>query len=262
MANLLLLFVGITLCATTSVAQLNQCFQPPRPGFCRAFIPSFFYNPVIGACDCYVFGGCNPSANHFSRIEDCMATCGVNPSQQFVTPDCQRLMEPLIFFPSPGQGPPPPVQLSGQTPVRPPPTQPPQPAIQPPVRPPPTQPPRPAIQPPVRPLPTQPPRPAIQPPVRPPPTQPPQPAIQPPVRPPPTQPPQPAIQPPVRPPPQQPLQSLQGDPDDDDDDDTPSRFGFSGASVSRLTPIAATVFTGSGITSGSIRIGQPISVSG
>lgn len=79
------------LFVATVFGQQSICFRPPETGNCRAFLPSFFYNPQIRQCDCFVFGGCNSGGNQFSSLDSCMQTCGVNPSSQTVTSECSRI---------------------------------------------------------------------------------------------------------------------------------------------------------------------------
>lgn len=69
----------------------NQCFEPVSPGPCRAFIPSFYFNPLTGACDCFIFGGCQANNNKFGRLDECMNTCSVRPQLQIITPTCIRI---------------------------------------------------------------------------------------------------------------------------------------------------------------------------
>jgi len=69
----------------------NQCFEPVSRGPCRAFIPSFYFNPLTGACDCFVFGGCQANNNKFGRLDECMNTCSVRPQLQIITPTCIRI---------------------------------------------------------------------------------------------------------------------------------------------------------------------------
>ncbi|CAL4249600.1 unnamed protein product, partial [Meganyctiphanes norvegica] len=69
----------------------NQCFEPVSSGPCRAFIPSFAYNPLTATCDCFFFGGCRGNGNKFVRLDECMNTCSVKPQIQTITPACIRI---------------------------------------------------------------------------------------------------------------------------------------------------------------------------
>ncbi|CAL4105028.1 unnamed protein product [Meganyctiphanes norvegica] len=69
----------------------DQCYDPVSPGPCRAFIPSFYFNPLTETCDCFVFGGCKSNGNKFSSLNECMNTCSVNPQLQTISPTCIRI---------------------------------------------------------------------------------------------------------------------------------------------------------------------------
>ncbi|XP_037777452.1 kunitz-type protease inhibitor 2-like [Penaeus monodon] len=70
----------------------NRCFEPVLTGRCRAFIPSYYFDPLSGACDCFVYGGCGGNNNRFNTLEECMTTCSVRPELQTATPNCDRIL--------------------------------------------------------------------------------------------------------------------------------------------------------------------------
>ncbi|XP_076442877.1 BPTI/Kunitz domain-containing protein-like [Babylonia areolata] len=53
----------------------SPCSLPKAPGFCRAFIPSFFYNARTGQCENFIYGGCNGNANRFPTRSLCEKKC-------------------------------------------------------------------------------------------------------------------------------------------------------------------------------------------
>lgn len=70
----------------------NRCFEPVLTGRCRAFIPSYHFDPLSGACDCFVYGGCGGNNNRFNTLEECMTTCSVRPGLQTATANCDRIL--------------------------------------------------------------------------------------------------------------------------------------------------------------------------
>ncbi|XP_064096741.1 papilin-like [Macrobrachium nipponense] len=70
----------------------NRCFEPVLTGVCRAYIPAFYFDPLSGSCDCFVYGGCQGNNNRFGTLEECHKTCSVRPELQFNTPACQRIL--------------------------------------------------------------------------------------------------------------------------------------------------------------------------
>ena len=82
----------------------DQCFEPISPGFCRAYIPTFFYNPLTETCDCFIFGGCLPNGNNFASLESCMSTCNVRPQLQTISQTCIDIFgadDPALVVASP-----------------------------------------------------------------------------------------------------------------------------------------------------------------
>nr|B6RLX2.1 RecName: Full=Kunitz-type serine protease inhibitor TCI; AltName: Full=Trypsin and chymotrypsin bi-functional serine protease inhibitor; Short=OH-TCI; Flags: Precursor [Ophiophagus hannah]ABY74980.1 trypsin and chymotrypsim bi-functional serine protease inhibitor [Ophiophagus hannah] len=77
--RLLLLLGLLTLWAElTPVSGLGRpkfCELPAVSGFCKAYIPSFYYNPDASACQKFIYGGCGGNANKFKTIEECHRTC-------------------------------------------------------------------------------------------------------------------------------------------------------------------------------------------
>ncbi|KAG7171483.1 Tissue factor pathway inhibitor-like 3 [Homarus americanus] len=77
----------------------NLCFDPPVTGLCRAHFPHFYFNSETQTCDCFVYGGCGGNDNKFSTLEECLTTCGGQPSQQHNTESCDKIhgsQNPLV----------------------------------------------------------------------------------------------------------------------------------------------------------------------
>ena len=51
------------------------CSLPPDSGPCDAAIPRFYYDPNIGDCAEFTYGGCQGNANNFSTVEACRQAC-------------------------------------------------------------------------------------------------------------------------------------------------------------------------------------------
>ena len=52
------------------------CSLPKDIGPCRSAIPRFFYNTESGACEAFLYGGCDGNTNNFKTIEECAGHCG------------------------------------------------------------------------------------------------------------------------------------------------------------------------------------------
>ncbi|XP_076591980.1 kunitz-type protease inhibitor 2 [Chaetodon auriga] len=53
----------------------DQCMVSPDPGPCRAAFPMFYFNPNAGACQSFIYGGCQGNQNRYSSMEDCLRRC-------------------------------------------------------------------------------------------------------------------------------------------------------------------------------------------
>ncbi|VDQ07008.1 unnamed protein product [Trichobilharzia regenti] len=51
------------------------CLLKPEPGLCRAYFPSFYYDPSSNECKSFVYGGCGGNENRFASKETCEETC-------------------------------------------------------------------------------------------------------------------------------------------------------------------------------------------
>lgn len=51
------------------------CQQMPDVGPCRAYIEQFYFNPQLGACQPFTWGGCGGNQNRFATRYECERTC-------------------------------------------------------------------------------------------------------------------------------------------------------------------------------------------
>ncbi|KAI0222388.1 Papilin [Lamellibrachia satsuma] len=56
-----------------------DCRLPRKPGMCRAYFPRWFYNATEGACQRFVYGGCQANANNFKTKTKCEDNCLPSP---------------------------------------------------------------------------------------------------------------------------------------------------------------------------------------
>ncbi|CAL4099423.1 unnamed protein product, partial [Meganyctiphanes norvegica] len=89
------------------------CYAPALSGPCKGYFPQFYYNPLSGACDCFVFGGCGGNDNKFDTLDECTGNCSSGP-QQSLSLNCFEIFtgstdDPFGFGPteSPVVSPPP-----------------------------------------------------------------------------------------------------------------------------------------------------------
>ncbi|KAK2181081.1 hypothetical protein NP493_413g02087 [Ridgeia piscesae] len=57
----------------------EKCKLPPKTGRCRAYFRRWFYNVTSGACERFVYGGCQANANNFRKKEQCEEVCLPSP---------------------------------------------------------------------------------------------------------------------------------------------------------------------------------------
>ena len=51
------------------------CYLQNDPGWCRAAIPSFYYNLNENQCKEFTYGGCDGNGNRFTSKKDCETYC-------------------------------------------------------------------------------------------------------------------------------------------------------------------------------------------
>ena len=52
-----------------------MCNLAPEPGRCLGYHIRFYYDPSIGKCREFVYGGCEGNLNRFATREECSAKC-------------------------------------------------------------------------------------------------------------------------------------------------------------------------------------------
>ena len=85
MIPLILALAGMTGCESEnkpgSGTLPDSCFQPPESGICRASIPRYYYDANTGACQTFIWGGCQGSVP-FDTMDACVNTCnGHDPAK-------------------------------------------------------------------------------------------------------------------------------------------------------------------------------------
>ncbi len=68
-------------CAGVEVAypgecRVDACALPPEPGPCEAAMRRWYHNAETGACEMFIYGGCQGNANNFQSAEACEEACG------------------------------------------------------------------------------------------------------------------------------------------------------------------------------------------
>ncbi|XP_031566431.1 four-domain proteases inhibitor-like [Actinia tenebrosa] len=53
----------------------SACVLPKQTGPCLAYIPRYYYNPKVGKCMKFIYGGCQPNANNFKTRKACERKC-------------------------------------------------------------------------------------------------------------------------------------------------------------------------------------------
>nr|AFJ24821.1 tissue factor pathway inhibitor-1 [Schmidtea mediterranea] len=53
----------------------QNCEDPLAKGFCKAYIPRYFYNDTSEKCERFIYGGCGANGNNFKILKDCQDFC-------------------------------------------------------------------------------------------------------------------------------------------------------------------------------------------
>ncbi|XP_019348769.2 kunitz-type serine protease inhibitor 5 [Alligator mississippiensis] len=51
------------------------CRLPKDYGPCKEILLRFYYNPAIGTCQTFIYGGCHGNTNNFMTYRQCVNTC-------------------------------------------------------------------------------------------------------------------------------------------------------------------------------------------
>ncbi|XP_017471548.1 PREDICTED: kunitz-type serine protease inhibitor HCRG2-like [Rhagoletis zephyria] len=70
-----LLVVLMNILAVKAASE-RVCYQPPVTGECRAAIRRYYFNPTVGRCLVFIYGGCGGNSNNFVTLRACVARCG------------------------------------------------------------------------------------------------------------------------------------------------------------------------------------------
>ncbi|CAH8838466.1 unnamed protein product, partial [Trichobilharzia szidati] len=64
--------VFLILCAHKYSLSFNStCFQRMEEGPCRALVPRYYYDSIVGSCAQFQYGGCGGNQNNFFTQEKC-----------------------------------------------------------------------------------------------------------------------------------------------------------------------------------------------
>ncbi|EDO47798.1 predicted protein, partial [Nematostella vectensis] len=53
----------------------DLCFLPLQRGPCKEFLPQWYFNASSGACEIFLYSGCDGNNNNFETYDKCFATC-------------------------------------------------------------------------------------------------------------------------------------------------------------------------------------------
>ena len=71
---------SITVVKSLYPSLQDICSLPAETGNCRAAIPRYAYDPKIGKCKLFSYGGCGGNANNFETVKECEAACAPTPT--------------------------------------------------------------------------------------------------------------------------------------------------------------------------------------
>jgi hypothetical protein len=70
----------------------ESCAQPAQAGFCRALMPSYFFNTDSGLCEKFNYGGCGGNSNRFETLKQCEDRCE-NALGMGICEDCKLAID-------------------------------------------------------------------------------------------------------------------------------------------------------------------------
>uniref|UniRef100_A0A131YS95 Tissue factor pathway inhibitor n=1 Tax=Rhipicephalus appendiculatus TaxID=34631 RepID=A0A131YS95_RHIAP len=53
----------------------KRCMEPPVKGYCRAFMPTWYFDTKLQLCRIFIYGGCGGNDNQFSNEKKCQEVC-------------------------------------------------------------------------------------------------------------------------------------------------------------------------------------------
>uniref|UniRef100_A0A224YFS0 Tissue factor pathway inhibitor n=1 Tax=Rhipicephalus zambeziensis TaxID=60191 RepID=A0A224YFS0_9ACAR len=53
----------------------KRCMLPPEKGYCRAFMPTYFFDYKDKLCKIFIYGGCGGNENQFKDEKKCQEVC-------------------------------------------------------------------------------------------------------------------------------------------------------------------------------------------
>ncbi|XP_022256441.1 kunitz-type serine protease inhibitor A-like [Limulus polyphemus] len=85
----LMLFLLVTSLCSFSIAtgQDKDCKSQPDTGPCKAYIPSYYYDPDSCQCKRFIYGGCGGNGNRYKTEADCLAACSGQDKDCISQPD-------------------------------------------------------------------------------------------------------------------------------------------------------------------------------
>ncbi|KAM7302406.1 putative Kunitz domain-containing protein [Ixodes scapularis] len=71
----LLKLILLVCCCSIAMTKRHFCTLPPESGHCRAYVPSWYYDPFTHSCKVFVYGGCGGNGNRFYTMQQCQEVC-------------------------------------------------------------------------------------------------------------------------------------------------------------------------------------------
>ncbi len=67
---------GVT--STSTVVGGDVCLLRPDPGDCLAAFSAYYFDPKLGSCESFMYGGCGGNDNRFATLQQCQQRCQPN----------------------------------------------------------------------------------------------------------------------------------------------------------------------------------------
>ncbi|CAH3117388.1 unnamed protein product [Pocillopora meandrina] len=65
----------VILISSVLVQAKDICRLPPEKGPCRAYMPRYYFDAMVGQCKMFIYGGCGGNENNFRTEQDCGNKC-------------------------------------------------------------------------------------------------------------------------------------------------------------------------------------------